>query len=674
MKTRLMSPVKEYIDKTLKEQERKDKVTQDFNDNYHIMNEKARLSIRNWLFYVNNQYSPREEYNIKKRGQQPYVFNETQRLIKNLCGAHSQNTLDTICVGRNHNDGLSTSLMNYILKWIEQINNMKRVENDVFRDGIIKGAGWVELSWDKFNGRWGYPNISKIAKEEIFHSEFKEPDASDCSFIARLQYVKRNKLLTLFPDQKDQIKKADYGDLKLQNYINRYHLYDYWDYDPKSFRTDRDLLPLIKHYEKTAIYQYLVSNDIKGDSRVFDTEKEAWEFHNGLQDGYISEGKNIYDDDGENLLAVNECIETNIIQTIMVGNELLSADIMALNEYPYIPYFPEICDGSYTAPMNVLKDYNRLINSSYSNLDLIMGSTNKNAWKVNRHLLDMSVSDLEREAANPNAFFFVKGDAGIVNMPNNPVSPEYFRAMEFGLQRMPEVWGGKELMGIQESAAASGRAAQSRIAQGGLQRVPLFDQLSEFRKSLAYRLVWWIKNYMEKAQILEVIGSSDDVQFVDLKDDALQTIKELEYDIQTQESTHSETMQIQRLDFLREILQNFPELRQALLPMVVEDSPFTQKQKDTILDNNEIYKAQHQKEMEMQHQQKLQQEVQDSVSKIKLKAMEMQAEEISQQEQELANKQKALNQQLQGLLETNAKTELAMNQYTQHTDQLPQSE
>ena len=173
------SPVKEYIKEQSKPSIRKDKIYQDFNDNFWIMNTKSKVSIGNQLFYNGDQYSPQERKEVRMRGQQPLVLNETQRLVDNLLGMHSKIMTDTICVGRNHNNDQACSFLNYIIKWIEQINNLKQTENAVFKDGVIKGAGWVEMMWDKMNGRWGYPSIEKTQKEEIYHGLFTKPDASD---------------------------------------------------------------------------------------------------------------------------------------------------------------------------------------------------------------------------------------------------------------------------------------------------------------------------------------------------------------------------------------------------------------------------------------------------------------------------------------------------------------
>ena len=329
------SPVKEYIKEQSKPSIRKDKIYQDFNDNFWIMNTKSKVSIGNQLFYNGDQYSPQERKEVRMRGQQPLVLNETQRLVDNLLGMHSKIMTDTICVGRNHNNDQACSFLNYIIKWIEQINNLKQTENAVFKDGVIKGAGWVEMMWDKMNGRWGYPSIEKTQKEEIYHGLFTKPDASDADFIARLQYVRRTKLISMFPDYKGEIQKAGYGDLAmLHDYINKYHQWQYWDYmyptmgSNLRLKRDQDILPFIKHYEKVAVYKYLVSNDLTqiptDYERYFDTEKEAMDYYRGVMDGYIEEGKNTFGIDGEALIKVEQITDTNIIQTIMIGDQLIS--------------------------------------------------------------------------------------------------------------------------------------------------------------------------------------------------------------------------------------------------------------------------------------------------------------------------------------------------------------
>jgi hypothetical protein len=194
-------------------------------------------------------------------------------------------------------------------------------------------------------------------------------------------------------------------------------------------------------------------------------------------------------------------------------------------------------------------------------------------------------------------------------------------------------------MGLQESAAESGRAVIARAEQAGVGRLPFFDRLMLWRKMISERALWYIKNYMSAGQMIRIIGSDNEIKYIEIDDGVLDTLQEQKYDITISESTKSETSKERYFQVIKEFNAIAPGAipPNTLATLLLELSPLPETKRQFIYSKMEEDNKMATLKAQQSADAKMREEVAVIVKKKKLKEeMEMseQLEQIKKEKQE----------------------------------------
>lgn len=642
------SSLKAYADEGLL----RTRIYNDLDSVKDLFDEKLEIRNRNFDFYHGNQWTEAEILAHAKQFREPYVFNQIQRIVDNLVGTQTQTRLDSRVVGREPGDDKKEEVLNYIIKWVEQVNEIEIVETEVYLESLVGGSAAAIVRWIMEDYNHGYPKIELVPIDELqWDLNSKKMDLSDARWMARIKYMRVVDALEIYPQYEEEITAADTETIDNNGYISTQKS----DYQERVLQAlsssmgdeDRRIVKMVEYYERYKIVQYIVSDTIVGNIRVFDLKSDAEAYYSGLVEEYIHNGEVLINDRMQSKVMISVTTKDAIMQSIMAGDRILYTQRIDYPDFPYVVNFAYYHEGDYWSFVDQLISPQTLINRFLSQWDYQIGASPKNAMMVIESMLPrgLTIEDIRREASKTAPIFPVLNSMAIQPIPNQPINPELFQGIFFSIQHINDSAGGKNTLGLQENAAESGRAVIARAEQGGVGRLPLFDKLRIWRKNVMMRVVWLVKNYMPEDQILRIIGVNPDLQGVELDDMDIDSLKEMKVDIEIDEAQKSDTMKERNFMALKELFQVTQLPPEITIPLMLEYSSLPRAKRDEIIKQIEQQKQFVQQQAMQAQQQKNQQDVQIQEDKRFLRQLIKQKEQIQDTNEEIQEERQAGAQQ-----------------------------
>jgi hypothetical protein len=533
---------------------------------------------RNVNYYAGYQWTSQELYAHQRQFRIPYVWNKIGQQINNILGTQVQTKLDTRANAIEPSDEAAAELLNKLIKWAEQLNDIDKVESDVFKSGLLGGMGATQVKWDYSELYGGYPVVERIPSYQlVWDLNTTQIDFSDTRWMARVIPMTRAEAYETLPEYEEQIQKAD------RSYAHAYYIMKQAFTPLQSVTFDniglsssaRDLIYVIEHYEKIRQLRYIVV-DLIGNTEpmVFDSEAEANKYYDGLVTGYIEGGQPIIDEKGKDNVFIAEIKRDCFLQNLLIGNECVASQMTDLAAFPYQVFFANYMDGDFWSYADALISPQRFINRMVSEWDLQIGRANKqfatviehklaNGWDFNRFMTARS----QTGAAVP-----VQDHSAIQFHPNQPAHPDIPKVLGMSQSFMMELAGGANAMGMQENAAESSKAVRARQAAAGLAKLPMYENLTRWRKSVTENIVWYLRQFLDDDQIIRIIGPGSKPQFLELDSTDLDTIKAARTDIAISQTVNSDIAREETLAELREFFQAMQGAipGQVALPILLE--------------------------------------------------------------------------------------------------------
>ena len=578
---------------------------------------------RNVNFYANYQWTSQELYAHQRQFRIPYVWNKISQQINNVLGTQIQTKLDARANPIEPSDEAAADLINKLIKWAEQLNDIDKIEADVFKSGLLGGMGVTQVKWDFSELHGGYPVIERVPSYQlVWDLNTTQIDFSDCRWMARVIPMSRAEAYETLPEFAEEIESAD------RTYAHAYYIMKQAFTPLQSVTYDniglsssaRDLIYVVEHYERIRQFRYIVVDLIKNtEPMVFDSEAEANQYYNGLVAGYIEGSQPMIDEQGRDNVFVAEIKKDCYLQNLIIGNHCVQSEMTDLPAFPYQVFFANHVDGDFWSYADALISPQRFINRMVSEWDLQIGRANKqfatviehklaNGWDFNRFMTARS----QTGAAVP-----VQDHAAIQFHPNQPAHPDIPKVLSMSQGFMMELAGGANALGMQENAAESSKAVRARQAAAGLAKLPMYENLVRWRKAVAENLVWYLREYLSNDQVIRIIGPDKAATFVPLGDSDLQTIKASRTDIAIGQTVDSDLAREETLSELREFFQAMQGAipGQIALPIMLELSTSIPPEiKQKLLSQLDFYQQWAQQQQQQQEQGKLQQRANDQVN------------------------------------------------------------
>lgn len=627
-------------------------VLQDLDSVKNVFQEKQEIAVQSTDFYMGRQWTEDQRERIEQQFRYAYVFNEIKDKVDHLLGTQMQTRLDVKVLPREKADRPAAELLNYLIKWAEQVNNVEFLETEICKSGLITGIGIATVRWEMSDMVWGYPKIESVPFNEVYwDGNSRRIDCSDARWQARRTLMRRADARDLYPDCKELIMEAapqtQYSSSSFDTAIQTNRQKKLSNIDSIGFDwEDKSQIEIIEHFELREVDKFVVVDEIKGTETEFDSLSDAEEYFDGTVTGYMDSDlpeHDLLNPDGSDRVSLQQITTDNAWMTVLIGGEVAIHQQTPLTFLPFVICFCNFFDGEYSGFVEQLIPPQILLNRSFSQLDYAMGASAKQAVTVvPQMLIDKTKAGIQavgNELSKTAPFIPVASHEALRFHANQPVNPELFSNIQFSISRIEAYSGGKNALGRTESAAESGRAVIARAEAGGVSKLPIFDNLRLWRKTITEHLMWYIKNYMEAGQIVNIIGLDEKLQYVQIDDGVIDSIREMRGDVTVDEAVKSESVRARQFEQLVQFAQVAQIPGEKILPALMELSELSASTQDDVKVAVETWNEYEQKKMQQEQQSKEQQQVESQLRKEQLKAELQQAQGIKdQQEQELKMK------------------------------------
>lgn len=161
-------------------------------------------------YYDGMQWSPDEAAELRRRGQNPIVFNEIKPTIDWLIGTERRMRRDFKVLARNSDAKEATNdaeIKTKLLKYLADVNRAPFERSQSAKDAWQAGLGWIEV------GVRADPDDEPIylrteSWRNIVHDSLSRPDLSDCRYLFRFRELDLDIAQAYFPDKAVELEKA----------------------------------------------------------------------------------------------------------------------------------------------------------------------------------------------------------------------------------------------------------------------------------------------------------------------------------------------------------------------------------------------------------------------------------------------------------------------------------
>ena len=616
----LDSPSKQYMQEQATDAELYQRILSDLEASQDYFLEKFDRAEENNRFYKTQQWTEAEEEEFRNSYRLPYQINEVAKIIQHMVGTQTQTRLDSKVVGRERADEPLAEFLTSLIKWVEQVNDLEYTETNIFRDGLIKAAGAVVVRWMNRDMQYGYPSIEKVPIHELMWDlTASNLDLSDARWMSRVMMLPQADATEMYPEFAEHIKKSQVLDSE-HDTIKIFKTKRHRDYTVNRWRREeygRRFVRVIEHYERAITYTYIVADDVQGYTRDFDSDEESKAFYDELIRQYSEGLIELQYPDGTDKVTRSKVGKNTIIQTLMIGTEVVSREVTGLPRFPYVVNFCHFDDGDYWAFADYLIHPQKLVNRFFAQWDYQLGTATKNLVTVMKSMLPRNVkmADVEDVLSRTSPVLEVLNHEALRTHPNQQVQPELFQGIGLMREFMMNFAGGRNVLGLQENAAESGRAVMARAEQGGVAKLPFYDNLRFFRKQTIELVLWYVRNFMPSQQIQRIIGNASEVQPQPLDIGIIDTLREFEYDIQVSETPKSDSVKERQFEQLTQLFGQIGAPVEIISEFLIEFSNLPATVKERLMSKMDWIQKYKQEQAQMAAQQQMQQGVQQQVEK-----------------------------------------------------------
>lgn len=462
-------------------------------------------------YRIGRQWEKGSRDTLEKQGRPVLTVNRIRPFMNLLTGYYTYNKTEPDFLPRTIGDDDLARVAKAVTKWVYDRTNYDKHKVEVFADKITGGKG-VFYVGTKVN----YETLEEeilIERRSPFSvyldPECLNPDLSDANYLCAAKWVDKGELKRVYPEFKDEIDVLASAYAEEEDVERR----DLW------YHAENKKLRLVEHYQKDYVMQTVY--DFNGELvRDVDLPPKLIEYYNTT--GIVITPKELRKE------RLPKCV---IKQTVFVGNlELESMDLKYTHgKFPYVmdyAYFtgePDV--EQWDEPHGVCYDLIDLQEEKNKVRSQIVHLINTTSNKGLKHwgLSDEDKRKLKNFGSTPGVTIEVPPE-GMLEPFQNPGFPtELFNVEQQTETDMRGVTGiNEEMLGIDVSANASGRAIELRQRQAVTQIGVLFEGSKQAERRIL-DLLWGnkfapglIPQFMNEDKMIRILDDEGNSGFVQL--------------------------------------------------------------------------------------------------------------------------------------------------------------
>lgn len=438
--------------------------------------------------------------NIPAMRRRNFNFNRIRRVCNMISGYQRQHQKSIICTPREPEDQQTADQFTKLFFWADNHAGMRETVSQCFdacvTTGLTLGHLWWDYRQDPINGR---PKFDVLYYNDfLIDPYFRKQDLSDCNYIWRRNWLSRDDLLSLYPDQHDTI-----ASISPQGY-NRDGKFQY---QPEAYNFGT---------QKLIIYdEYFYKTYRKAKLLVDNQSGNTLEWQGSDQD------LRLFLFQFPHISVMETSIPTTKVACLGNGKLLYDGKLPTGDSYPFVPFYcyyePQMVNYAFRIQGVVrnLRDAQYLYNRrKIIELDMLE-STVTTGWKFKE---DALIDPKSIYLTGQGRGIALKKDAQMTDVeqiqpPQVPPSMiELSRALGDEIQQISGV--NEELLGSADDDKA-GILSMLRQGAGLITLQPIFDQLDHSVKMLGKVLMEAMQYNLTPGFVQRIINEEPSMQFYD---------------------------------------------------------------------------------------------------------------------------------------------------------------
>lgn len=440
-------------------------------------------------FYGNLPASRRRQFN----------FNRIRRIVQMISGHQRRNRKSITVIPIENADELTADQFTKILMWINQQEGVLETVSDAFHGSLVTGMNllqvWVDYRNDPISGNVKVDNCSY--NSFLIDPFFRKADLSDCNGLWKRSFLTKREIMSLLPDQKENIDAMTLSDSKDSKFQFMPENYNY---------STRNLLSYDEFYYRDYRKQRMLADAQTGE--ILEWKSNDEEALRAFMQAYPS------------ITIIEQDIPTVNLAIVVQGRVLYDGhNPLGIDTYPFVPVFSYFNPQIPYFPIRVqgvvrgLRDSQYLYNRrKIIELDILESQLNSGyIYK-------------ENALVNPKDVFQTGQGKGIalkdsaqisdvIQIQSPAISPTTLQVSESMGREMMEISGvNEELLGSATDDKA-GVLAMLRQGSGLTTLQSLFDQLDRSQKLLGRIILQVVQNNFTPGKVKRILNEEPAEEF-----------------------------------------------------------------------------------------------------------------------------------------------------------------
>lgn len=469
---------------------------------------------KDYALYHGNQWDEEDIEALRCAGRPYLTFNQVMPLINAVIGSEINNRRVTKFVPRTLGDVKSNEMLTSVGNWFREEANGEKVDTNVFKDSLITGMGWSEVTLDyttKVNGR---PSIKRLDPFKMVWDSYASADnLKDAKYLFYATTLPIDQLEAMFPDE---------------------------DKEEFLYRDDE----LGQETEDDDMYSSERKDDMGGLGTIIEARYKRTEPAVTYVDPYSGEEITASPKEYKEAAALYEAAAGLPLagirhsRTVVRRAFLGASKILGEEDEPLAPEgsfgwtcvtgFYDNTNKMYYGLVKALRDPQMCINKFFSEAVYTFNAQSKGGVMVEED----AVRDINEFAATYNMIGEVTvlrngGLQRIGQKPVAPLNPAMAQLLNFSTGQISQVTGiSQEFLGTRDVNQPGILEAHRKQSSLNI-LAPLFDNLKAYRKAQGEIILHLIQRYLSDGRLVRIAGE-DKQQYVPLIRD---NVADLEYDI-----------------------------------------------------------------------------------------------------------------------------------------------
>jgi hypothetical protein len=428
-------------------------------------------------FYTGDQTLWSDLYgNLPANQRRQFNFNRIMRIVNMISGHQRNNRKSTVVIPIENGDEETSDQFTKIMLWINQQEGTLETISESFQGALITGMNflhvWMDYREDPVSGNIRVDNCSYNAF--LVDPYFRKPDLSDCNGIWKRSYLTKREVISLLPDQEEEILGL-------------------WGNDSGSGRDGKfQFMPESYGYAMKDLLTYdeFYHRDYRKQKVLCDTETgEVMEWRYDNKEEELDQFLKTY----PTVTVIEQDIPTVKLAIVVQGKVMYhDAQPSGLDSYPFVPvfayYHPELpyFPWRVTGVVRHLRDSQFLYNRrKVIELDILESQMNSGfIYKENALVNPLDVY-MQQGQGRGIAIKDEANIADVVQIQSPQVPATTIELSKMLGEEMGQIAGiSEELLGFDDGATMSGLHSKLKQSAGLTTLQCLFDNLDRSQKIL----------------------------------------------------------------------------------------------------------------------------------------------------------------------------------------------